>query len=181
MATKVCSECGHSAGKTAKFCKECGKPIPTDADPGNGPETPLFGEEALENLEAAAAEGTAAHPGTGSVSTPPAETPTAQRCPDDDETFIVEVLNGLGAGTKTRVPLDRPLVIGADPAADIAFTDDAYASRRHATLTIKEGKLLLHDENSTNGTFLRISGTRQVVEGDLIIAGRTVLRICSEE
>ena len=68
------------------------------------------------------------------------------------------------------------MVLGRDPACDIAI-QDRKASRIHAEIIYEDGKYVLLDKNSTNGSF--VNGNRvtwQVLApGDVIILGATTL------
>ena len=44
--------------------------------------------------------------------------------------------------------------IGRAPNSDILLSKDKLTSRRHATVTYENGKYILHDERSANGTFV---------------------------
>jgi hypothetical protein len=72
---------------------------------------------------------------------------------------------------------------GIFPDVDLDSDDpEAKVSRRHARITLRDGKYFLEDLGSTNGTFVnrgkRLSpGTRQPLnDGDEIIVGKTFLR-----
>jgi hypothetical protein len=72
---------------------------------------------------------------------------------------------------------------GVFPDVDLDSDDpEAKVSRRHARITMVEGKYFVEDLGSTNGTFVnrgkRLSpGTRQPLkDGDEIIVGKTFLR-----
>jgi hypothetical protein len=72
---------------------------------------------------------------------------------------------------------------GIFPDVDLDSADpEAKVSRRHARISLREGKYFLEDLGSTNGTFInrgkRLSpGTRQLLnDGDEIIVGKTFLR-----
>lgn len=72
---------------------------------------------------------------------------------------------------------------GVFPDVDLDTDDpEAKVSRRHARITLKDGKYLLEDLGSTNGTFINrgkrlLPGTRQPLnDGDEIIVGKTFLR-----
>jgi hypothetical protein len=72
---------------------------------------------------------------------------------------------------------------GVFPDVDLDSDDpEAKVSRRHARITLVEGKYFVEDLGSTNGTFVnrgkRLSpGTRQPLkDGDEIIVGKTFLR-----
>jgi pSer/pThr/pTyr-binding forkhead associated (FHA) protein len=72
---------------------------------------------------------------------------------------------------------------GIFPDVDLDSDDpEAKVSRRHARITFSDGKYVLEDLGSTNGTFVNrgkrlAPGTRQPLsDGDEIIVGKTFLR-----
>ncbi|HEY8184828.1 MAG TPA: FHA domain-containing protein [Pyrinomonadaceae bacterium] len=72
---------------------------------------------------------------------------------------------------------------GVFPDVDLDSDDpEAKVSRRHARITFSDGKYLLEDLGSTNGTFVNrgkrlTPGARQPLnDGDEIIVGKTFLR-----
>ena len=76
-----------------------------------------------------------------------------------------------------RVPLVKDaLRIGRDVTCDVALDDEA-ASRQHAEIHNRDGKLLVRDLNSTNGTFLndtRIGAESILNNGDRVGIGDTI-------
>jgi len=79
--------------------------------------------------------------------------------------------------------LDKlPFTIGADNEADLELSDQ-YVSKIHAALKASGQRIMLVDENSTNGTFLdniRISKPEPVSAGASFIVGKTLLRLEEE-
>lgn len=75
---------------------------------------------------------------------------------------------------------ERPtLTIGRDPANDLVL-EDSSLSRNHARITFQDGKAVLEDLGSRNGTMLngdRLQEPRQVSAGDEIIFGRLSIRL----
>jgi hypothetical protein len=72
---------------------------------------------------------------------------------------------------------------GVFPDVDLDSDDpEAKVSRRHARISLSDGKYVLEDLGSTNGTFVNrgkrlAPGTRQPLnDGDEIIVGKTFLR-----
>ncbi len=66
--------------------------------------------------------------------------------------------------------------IGRDPDSDLHCREESV-SMRHATIVIAEGKAVLSDSDSTNGTFLngeRITGPRELKSDDVIEIGERV-------
>jgi pSer/pThr/pTyr-binding forkhead associated (FHA) protein len=75
--------------------------------------------------------------------------------------------------------IDRPLVIGRGPDADIRI-DDPFASDLHTRLAVDSGRLTVVDLGSTNGTFVnenRIAGVVKVDRGDRIRLGETIMEV----
>ncbi len=71
------------------------------------------------------------------------------------------------------------VTIGRSPKSDIVV-DDLMASGNHAHLTKEDGKLMLHDNGSTNGT--RINGTditepTELSDGDMLGIGETEFKV----
>ena len=61
---------------------------------------------------------------------------------------------------------------------DILFDRDSWVSPLHATFYYRDdGKLVIRDESSLNGIFLRIKGTATISPGDLFLSGEQVFRL----
>jgi pSer/pThr/pTyr-binding forkhead associated (FHA) protein len=87
------------------------------------------------------------------------------------------VLTGPDAGRSFQ--LGPQSVLGRDPTASVHLLD-AEVSRRHASLTIDEGRLLVEDLGSSNGTFVdeeRIGGEAEVYPGSQLRVGQTVIEV----
>ncbi len=81
------------------------------------------------------------------------------------------------AGTGRDVyHLTRPETVMGRETGDIVFSDDEFMSRRHAQIVYRNGKGMLEDLASSNGTFLRLRGPHGLVSGDLIRMGDELLR-----
>jgi pSer/pThr/pTyr-binding forkhead associated (FHA) protein len=68
-------------------------------------------------------------------------------------------------------------VIGRDPTATVHLTDEEV-SRRHALLSIGEGRAILEDLGSSNGTYVDgelVTGESQLQPGARLTLGATVL------
>ena len=57
----------------------------------------------------------------------------------------------------------------------ISFPDDPYLSPAHANFHYANGALIVRDEGSLNGVFVRITGTVQIEAGTTILIGEHVL------
>lgn len=88
---------------------------------------------------------------------------------------VLKVVSGQDAGL--QVPFESGQVnIGRMAGSDVLLTD-ASASRLHAFVVSENGRHVLYDGKSTNGTFLngqRI-GQKTLRHGDLIKIGNTVI------
>jgi DNA-binding NtrC family response regulator len=73
---------------------------------------------------------------------------------------------------------DTPVVVGTDPACDLCLTDER-ASRRHLQVSIEDGRFVVEDLQSTNGTLYEGSAlTRaRVPAGATLKVGRSYLRV----
>jgi predicted Zn finger-like uncharacterized protein len=81
--------------------------------------------------------------------------------------------------TLKRITVDRfPFVIGRSTDADLVL-GDAGASRKHAILEEKEGRISIRDLDSLNGIFVNDHFTKEFVlqDGDRITIGSHVLQV----
>jgi pSer/pThr/pTyr-binding forkhead associated (FHA) protein len=88
------------------------------------------------------------------------------------------VLEGALAGTPIALS-DQPVTIGRAPDSTLVLDDD-YVSSRHARLVPQQGRWLIEDMGSTNGTYLdrtRVSVPTAVPLGTPIRIGKTVLEL----
>src|SRR5579871_107550 len=69
-------------------------------------------------------------------------------------------------------PLFGDAVILGRERGDILFPEDGYVSGTHARLSYRGGRFYLADLNSSNGTFLRVRGERQVRSGAYLLMGQ---------
>jgi hypothetical protein len=69
------------------------------------------------------------------------------------------------------------LVLGREEG-DVTFPDDEFMSRRHAAVRRgqAQGKARLEDLSSSNGTFLRVRGDRELKPGDVLRMGDQLMR-----
>jgi hypothetical protein len=79
-----------------------------------------------------------------------------------------------------EVNLNDRLVIGRASDCDIALTEDKEVSRNHCEMTLADEKIRIADLGSKNGTLVNgvpITGTYQLQADDLILVGKTELRL----
>ncbi|WP_154673705.1 FHA domain-containing protein [Singulisphaera acidiphila] len=79
-----------------------------------------------------------------------------------------------------RFPLTKPdaTIIGREgPNTHIALTSDNSVSGMHARVYRKDGKFILEDLKSRNGTFVHVLGSAKVTSGDVLLAGLVLFRV----
>ena len=57
------------------------------------------------------------------------------------------------------------------------FPEDGYVSGLHCRLSFTNGQLFLTDLGSSNGSFVRLNGEAEVVDGDILLMGQQLFRI----
>jgi pSer/pThr/pTyr-binding forkhead associated (FHA) protein len=59
----------------------------------------------------------------------------------------------------------------------LVFPDDVFVSPRHANLFYRNGRLVVRDEGSLNGVFLRVRQSAEIQAGDFFLAGEQLFRV----
>jgi len=62
-------------------------------------------------------------------------------------------------------------------SGQLVFPDDPFVSPKHANFFYRNGKLVVRDEGSVNGVYLRVKGSVDVLPDDFFLAGEQVFRI----
>jgi pSer/pThr/pTyr-binding forkhead associated (FHA) protein len=115
------------------------------------------------NLPESAASGTIVF--SGLRATPRIEAKVSEKKPD---------------GTFGRTVLvEKETSIGRENC-DLLYPHDSMLSARHASLDINEGKLMLKDLNSQNGSFIRQRRDTELVPGDIFLLGRELFRFVTQ-
>ncbi len=95
--------------------------------------------------------------------------------------YELEVIRGLDSGKNLYFHAGENIVIGRDAIELDLCLNDKKVSTRHAKLSVdNNGNILLYDEDSTNGTFLRgkqIQAEALILPGDTFQIGESVLRL----
>ena len=61
--------------------------------------------------------------------------------------------------------------------APLLFDEDPFLSPRHANFFYRTGDLIVRDEDSVNGVYIRIRGSRHIDFGDRFLIGEQVLEV----
>ncbi len=78
--------------------------------------------------------------------------------------------------TRDVYHLSKMEVVLGREEGDITFPDDEFMSRRHAVVANASGKFELRDNGSSNGTYIRVRGDRELKSGDLLRMGDQLFR-----
>ena len=93
--------------------------------------------------------------------------------------LIVRIVAGPAAGREIKLGSDA-LVLGRVGSAVPGLDDDHELSRSHARISRFDGRVLLEDLGSTNGTFVNgepVAGPTVVGSGDVVWMGNTTLLV----
>lgn len=75
-----------------------------------------------------------------------------------------------------QIPVnDTPITIGRN-VGTLAFPSDPYLAPHHATFFFRDQELLIRDEGSSNGTYIRMRSDHLLSPGDMFVLGERVLR-----
>ena len=89
----------------------------------------------------------------------------------------------IGGDRESRTLTDGTYMIGRNPTCPIhlGFPD---VSERHAILTIRDGRAVIEDLHSANGTYVNgepIDDAVQLDGGMVVQIGESMMRVCSDE
>lgn len=88
---------------------------------------------------------------------------------------INQVLEG-GAVGMTVCARGNSLDIGREDG-DLNFPGDVFMSAKHCTVEEKDGKFVLTDHGSRNGTYIRIKSEKPLAHGDYLFLGKKLVRV----
>ena len=81
-----------------------------------------------------------------------------------------------GGQTGDAYALERQKTTIGRSRADITFPHDGFMSGLHARIVERDGRYYLVDENSRNGTFIRVKEEIELKPGDTLIVGKQVFK-----
>jgi pSer/pThr/pTyr-binding forkhead associated (FHA) protein len=145
------------------------QPKPVEAPPGlrrSGPTT-MPAELSSAPVAPSAGRGVPARPTFQSSATPLPQQPPGPR-------FGLTVLAGPARGQRFRLGPTGAQIGRARGV--ILFPEDPFVSPLHATLTVRDGKLFIRDENSTSGIYASIAGQETLPSGGLFCTGLRLFR-----
>ncbi len=184
-----CRNCGNENPDDSQYCDECGSPLKQKQNNQTMVEPSVFQTPPLETPFENKANVT-------SVGIPPiedensiAEKDTSDAAETNQREARLIIERGESIGKKFKVAAEESYIgrwdadNGIFPDIDLDAEDqEAKVSRRHARIISQNGRFMIEDLGSTNGTFVNrgrrlIPGTPHVLnDGDEIIVGKTFLR-----
>jgi pSer/pThr/pTyr-binding forkhead associated (FHA) protein len=102
---------------------------------------------------------------SGLVAAPRLEAKISEKRPDGT----------LGKTTK----ITKETLIGRENC-DLSYPKDMLLSPRHASVALREGKLVLRDLNSQNGSYIRQRQDTELAPGDIFLLGRELFRFTTQ-
>jgi len=100
--------------------------------------------------------------------------------PDGSQRLKLVVVRGDGGQTASYSLGGQEHIAGRDEGI-ILFPDDVTVSPAHACFFYREERLFVRDEQSANGTFIRVTAPVQLRDGDRFICGEQLLLFHSGE
>ena len=97
---------------------------------------------------------------------------------DDPSGFALRFISGKYQGGEYPLPSEKEIVIGRGGELDIVLVED-MVSRKHAKITTQQGKIVIQDLGSTNGTFVNGEKIKEATlhEGDRILVGTSIIKV----
>ena len=160
----TCPVCGADTRQGDNYCLNCGHRLfaATPSSSSIGDPTLAAGSDEWQEVGSSSPGGWSIDPAAQTVAASEvamqresAAAPTAQAILDKTEQPARFILRSDTGEVLQEYPLDKPeIVIGRAPTSDILLSKDKLTSRRHANVRYENGKYLLSDEHSANGTFV---------------------------
>lgn len=88
---------------------------------------------------------------------------------------VVHILDG-GREGDAYCSINNDILVGRE-GCDVNFSDDEYVSPRHCRLTWSDGAVVVTDQDSKNGTFVKIDGEEKLQHSDYVIFGSELVRV----
>lgn len=158
-----------AAPKSGQTASRVSGPIATaEADAGAGADAPL-------KLPRSASQGFASG-GSGAVAKPAIKKTQAFGLMQEARAKLV-LIKGDGLDGVSFTLAGNEHLVGRSDAAMIMFEEDRFLSPVHANFFYRFGTLMVRDESSHNGVFIRIKGTVPVQFGDRFLVGEQMVQV----
>jgi pSer/pThr/pTyr-binding forkhead associated (FHA) protein len=148
------------------------RPASGEARPATGPETSAVAPQKLPRSQS---EGFAVG-GSGAVAKPSIKKTQAFGLMQEARAKLV-LIKGDGLDGVSFTLAGNEHLVGRSDAAMIMFEEDRFLSPVHANFFYRFGTLMVRDESSHNGVFIRIKGTVPVQFGDRVLVGEQMIQV----
>ena len=93
----------------------------------------------------------------------------------DPEKARLVLIRGDGMeGTSYHLKAEQHLV---GRQGQLEFPEDPFVSPQHANFFYRDGRLVVRDEGSLNGVYIRVRGTLEVTAGEAFLVGEQLFRV----
>jgi hypothetical protein len=173
-AEKPCPQCGALNPPAAKFCFDCGNPFPRKAAAASQapPSIQVDAELAAETYEDATMES----PPVALEEPVPAESFSEPVPEEQPPPFAARLVLETGSAPGILFALAHLENSIGGSAAHIGLGEDPFVAPHAATLAFVEDRLVLRDEGSANGVYVKVRESAVLEPGDLFLAGERLLR-----
>ncbi|HET9620328.1 MAG TPA: FHA domain-containing protein [Kofleriaceae bacterium] len=186
----ACSKCGTLVGPNQRFCPQCGARIVAPVnfegiETRVGPRASAVHPVAMPNGPSTGGPG-AAGTGKDDLLTTVARDKTRDSKPGRNTLFF----GGAMQAARAKLTLIRGdgddgvsfTLAGQDHFAGrgdcpISFPDDPFLSPIHANFAYAGNQLVVRDQQSLNGVYVRISGKSELLTGSMVLVGEQVLSV----
>jgi len=96
--------------------------------------------------------------------------------PEPEPPFQASLVVERGSATGTTYLLGHIDNVVGSAGAAIELPDDPYLAPRHAAIVFEEQRMLLRDEGSANGVYVKVRESAAIEPGDFFVAGERLLR-----
>jgi len=184
----ICSVCQTINDQDWLFCQQCGQELTPKKRREPGLQGNVESRETIEGLDPVVEEhwaaactscGTEQAAGTLYCTMCGASMTGAVALPDEAAQakpgVFLELITD-GRDDSEVYPIEYKELILGRVEGDVTFSHDGYMSGRHARVYERDGHYYLADENSRNGTFIRIDREVELKPGDTFLIGKQLLR-----
>jgi pSer/pThr/pTyr-binding forkhead associated (FHA) protein len=152
--TAVCASCGSVLQAGHKFCATCGAPVGLTAP-----------------MAARPAQGGAPTAAVGK----PSKTLFFGAMQASRAKLVLIKGDGLDGVSFALAGTDH--LLGRSPDCPLSFREDPFLSPVHANFVYQSGKLIVRDQGSANGVFIRMRQPQPIATGATFLVGEQVMRV----
>jgi len=171
-SSKPCASCGARNPRAAKFCFDCGTPFAKKPSAPPPPSIEIAADLGAETFEDATMQ-SAPVPMDEPV---PAESVAEPMPEEQPPPFAARLVLETGEGNGTEFALGHLENSLGGSAAHIGLGDDPHVAPHAATVAFLDERLVLRDEGSANGVYVKVRESAPLEAGDFFIAGERLLR-----